>query len=80
MENQTPETQEKQEQSASPELTISDLQNIRSIIEVSSRRGAFAANEMEAVGATFNKLAKFLDAVAPQQPAEGQTADQTPAA
>ena len=77
MENQTPETQEQQ---ASPELTISDLQNIRSIIEVSARRGAFGAAEMEAVGATFNKLAKFLEAVAPQQPAEEQTAEQTPAA
>jgi hypothetical protein len=77
MENQTPETQEQQ---ASPELTISDLQNIRSIIEVSARRGAFGAAEMEAVGATFNKLAKFLEAVAPQQPAEEQSADQTPAA
>jgi hypothetical protein len=64
---------------AAPELTIVDLQNIRSIIEVSSRRGAFAAGELEAVGSTFNKLAKFLDAVAPQQPAEGQAPADAPA-
>jgi hypothetical protein len=74
MENQ--EVQQPQEEAqapAAPELTIVDLQNIRSIIEVSSRRGAFAAGELEAVGTTFNKLARFLDAVAPAQaPAEGQ--------
>ena len=69
---------ENQEQAQAPELTISDLQNIRAILEVSARRGAYAANEMEAVGGTFNKLTKFLDAVAPQQPAEG--AEQAPAA
>lgn len=81
MENQ--EVQQPEAQApAAPELTIVDLQNIRSIIEVSSRRGAFAAGELEAVGTTFNKLAKFLDAVAPAQtPAEGQaeTAEPAPA-
>ena len=59
-----------------PELTIADLQNLRSIVEVSARRGAFQAAEMEAVGATFNKLSKFLEVVAPAQ----QPADETPAA
>ena len=74
-ENQVAETQETQEtqdaQQAGPELTIVDLQNIKAVIDVSARRGAFSAGEMEAVGATYNKLAKFLDAVAPpQQPAD----------
>lgn len=80
MENQdVQQTQEASTEGQAPELTIVDLQNIRSIIEVSSRRGAFAAGELEAVGTTFNKLAKFLDAVAPQQPAEGQTQEPAPA-
>jgi hypothetical protein len=79
MENQAPEAVQPETPAApAPELTIVDLQNIRSIIEVSARRGAFAANEMEAVGGTFNKLAKFLEAVAPQS-AEGQTEEPTPA-
>lgn len=60
---------------ASPELTIVDLQNLKSIIDVAAQRGAFRAGEMEAVGGQYNKLSKFLEAVAPQQPA-----DQTPAA
>ena len=56
-----------------PELTITDLQNIRSIIDAASRRGAFGASEMAAIGSVFNKLDAFLNAVAPaQQAADGQ--------
>jgi hypothetical protein len=45
------------------ELTIQDLGVIRSIIDVASQRGAFKANELEAVGKTYNKLETFLDTV-----------------
>lgn len=45
------------------ELTIQDLGVIRSIIDVASQRGAFKANELEAVGKTFNKLENFLNTV-----------------
>ena len=54
---------------ASPELTIADLTNLRSVIDVASQRGAFRAAEMAAVGAAFNKLNDFLNAVAPTQSA-----------
>lgn len=63
------------QQPAAPELTIQDLGNLRAVIDVASQRGAFRAAEMAAVGATFNKLNDFLNAVAPQTPAE-----ETPAA
>ena len=56
-----------EEQAAAPELTVTDLQNIKAIIDAASRRGAFGASEMAAVGTTFNKLDAFLSAVAPQQ-------------
>ena len=56
-----------QEQQAGPELNVSDLQGLRSIIEVASQRGAFKANELESVGKAFNKLTSFLEAVAEQQ-------------
>ena len=62
---QAPGTQ----QPTAPELTIQDLGNLRAVIDVASQRGAFRAAEMAAVGATFNKLNDFLNAVAPQ-PAE----------
>ena len=45
------------------ELTVQDLGVIRSVIDVASQRGAFKANEMEAVGKTYNKLDSFLQQV-----------------
>lgn len=57
-----------------PELNISDLQNLRGIVDVAVRRGAFAATELSAVGAVYDRLNSFLNAVAPaaSQP-EGNT-------
>ena len=71
------ENQEEQQTApaAAPELTITDLQNIRSIIDAASRRGAFGASEMAAIGSVFNKLDAFLNAVAPtQQPTDSPEA------
>ena len=59
---------------AAPELTITDLLNIRSVVDVAVRRGAFGAAEASAVGAAFDRLNTFLNAVAP-----AKTEEQTPA-
>ena len=48
-----------------PELTITDLANLRSILDVAVRRGAFGASEVSAVGAAFDRLNTFLNAVNP---------------
>lgn len=48
---------------AAPDLNISDLASLRSIIDVASQRGAFKAGEMAAVGTVYNKLTVFLDSV-----------------
>tara|TARA_B100000780_G_C21048543_1_gene420970 strand:- start:258 stop:533 length:276 start_codon:yes stop_codon:yes gene_type:complete len=53
---------------AGPDLTVQDLQAIKSIIDVASQRGAFRPNEMMTVGQTYNKLEQFLEAVSQQQP------------
>jgi hypothetical protein len=52
-----------QEQAAAPDLNISDLVALRSIVDVASQRGAFKAAELEAVGKTYNKLNTFLESV-----------------
>lgn len=52
---------------AGPDLNVSDLVALKSIIEVATQRGAFKANELEAVGKTFNKLSTFLEAVAKKE-------------
>ena len=55
-----------------PDLTVTDLQALKSIIDVASQRGAFKPNEMMTVGQTYNKLDAFLGAVtANQQPPQG---------
>ena len=51
------------QEAAAPDLNISDLIALRSIVEVASQRGAFKATELEAVGKTFNKLNIFLESV-----------------
>ena len=51
---------------AAPELNISDLNTVKSIIDIATTRGAFKANELEAVGKTYNKLNAFLEHVSKQ--------------
>ena len=67
LDNETPETPAQQ----GPDLTVQDLQNIKSIIDVASQRGAFKPNEMMTVGQTYSKLEVFLEAVAKAQPQQG---------
>ena len=54
-----------------PDLTVQDLQALKTIIDVASQRGAFKPNEMMTVGQTYTKLETFLAAVTQQQPAQG---------
>jgi len=64
---------------AAAELTVQDLGVLKTIIEVAQSRGAFKANELEAVGKTFNKLDVFLTTVQNQQVAESANAPTMPA-
>lgn len=79
MENQentqtTPPAPEMPTGGQQPDLTITDLSNIRAIVDVAVRRGAFSASEASGVGAVFDKLNAFLNSVQP--PKQG---DQPPA-
>ena len=66
MENQeSPQAAPGAEAPKQPELTVTDLTNIRSIVDVAVRRGTFVASELSAVGATYDKLNAFLNAVTP---------------
>ena len=53
MENTTEETK-------NIEITIQDVGILRQAIEVAATRGAFKADEMEVVGATYNKVSAWL--------------------
>jgi hypothetical protein len=54
-------------QQAAPDLNISDLVALKSVIDIASQRGAFKAAEMEAVGKVYNKLNTFLESVAKRE-------------
>ena len=43
-----------------PAFNLGDLAAVKQIIEVSSRRGAFNAAELSAVGGTYDRLMAFL--------------------
>jgi hypothetical protein len=64
---QTAAPQPQAQADAGPELTIQDLNALKSIIDVASQRGAFKPNEMVTVGQTYSKLEAFLNAIAAQQ-------------
>tara|TARA_B100000809_G_scaffold250114_1_gene282210 strand:- start:67 stop:435 length:369 start_codon:yes stop_codon:yes gene_type:complete len=55
------------EQVAAPNFNLHDLAAVKQIIEVSSRRGAFNAAELSAVGTTYDRLMTFLQHHAPAQ-------------
>ncbi len=62
---------EQQEQAQQPiGLTLQDLKVLAGAVELGAQRGGYRAPEMEIIGATYNKLAAFLKANEPQQPAE----------
>jgi hypothetical protein len=48
------------------ELTIEDLGNLKTIIELACTRGAFQAAEMRTVGETYERLDAFLSSLAAQ--------------
>ena len=59
------------------QLTIADLASLHSLIDAACSRGAFKAAEMRAVGETYDKLTRFLEASKLQAQAQSEQA-QTP--
>ena len=51
---------------AGTDLSVQDLQGLKTIIDVASSRGAFKPNEMMSVGQVYGKLEAFLSAVQQQ--------------
>ena len=75
-----PQAAQAQAQAPQPDptaLSIGDLKNLLTILDVASTRGAFKASEMAGVGFLYNKLQAFLAKVAPEQKPEGAEAPAT---
>tara|TARA_R110002020_G_scaffold426067_1_gene635471 strand:- start:88 stop:366 length:279 start_codon:yes stop_codon:yes gene_type:complete len=66
-------------QAQPPALTVADLRNVRTIIDISSSRGAFRGAELKSIGEVYDKLDTFLKAIdakaEEQKAAEGDTAE-----
>ena len=57
-------------------LSLGDLKNLSTILDVASQRGAFKAAEMANVGFLYNKLTSFLTKIE-SQPQAAPASDQT---
>lgn len=57
------------------ELSLNDLMSLKLVLQVSTRRGCWLAEELEDVGKLYKRLSAFLERVAPQQ--EGGNASTT---
>jgi hypothetical protein len=58
-------------------INLADLQNILTVLDLASSRGAFRGAELEPVGQLYNKFKKFVDTAAAQQQSSEQPAGAT---
>jgi hypothetical protein len=58
-------------------LTLQDLVLVAQIIQLTSQRGAFKAEEMAQVGELYNKLIAFLQTTGAVSPATATTEEQS---
>ena len=64
---------EQQDQQTVPSLTLQDLVLVAQIIQLTSQRGAFKAEELADVGGLYNKLVVFLQSTGALNPAPAPT-------
>ena len=64
-----------QAQQQAPSLTIQDLLFVAQLIQITSQRGVYRAEELQNVGTLYNKLVAFLESVGAitKPAAEGET-------
>jgi len=58
-------------------ITIQDLDVLKNIVDLASARGAFRGAELAEVGAVYNKLTQFLEAVVAQAKAQADATEQS---
>jgi len=69
----TPETPAEATANQDVNLTVADLRNLRTILDIASSRGAFRGNELKPVGEAYDKLDAFVKAVDAKAQAENPT-------
>lgn len=61
------------------QLQISDLVLVAQVIQLTTQRGAFRADELTQVGGLYDRIVAFLQASGALAPAEGSAEDTTSA-
>jgi hypothetical protein len=57
------------------QITITDLDTVKNIINLAATRGAFRGEELSQVGTVYDKLTAFLEAVIAQAKAQETNAE-----
>jgi|GEM_PF-5987252 len=57
------------------QITVADLDALRAIVDLAASRGAFRGAELGQIGAVYDKLTSFLNAVLAQAQADTATTD-----
>ena len=68
---------EQQVQQPAPGLTLQDLVLVAQIIQLTSQRGAFKAEELAEIGGLYNKLIAFLQSTGALTPAPAAPTEET---
>jgi len=68
-----PAAEQQETQQPAPSLTLQDLVLVAQIIQLTSSRGAFKAEELADVGGLYNKLVAFLQSTGALAPAATPT-------
>ena len=72
-----PEAAPQEAQQAAPSLTLQDLVLVAQIIQLTSQRGAFKAEELADVGGLYNKLIAFLQSTGALTPPPAAPTEET---
>ena len=59
------------------QITVADLDSLRVIVDLAAQRGAFHGAELTQVGAVYDKLTTFLNAVIAQAKADAEAEGNT---
>jgi hypothetical protein len=72
-------TQAEQPQAPAPQLQIADLLLVAQVIQLTTKRGAFNAEELSQVGGVYDRIVAFLQASGALTPAQTDAPADTPA-
>lgn len=53
-----------------PQITLADIATLKQIVEVATNRGAFRAEELSQIGAVYDRVSAWVEAMTQQEATE----------